>query len=160
MTLEGMNLLVLVDGIVHSAAQEIWREEHPEEDLLRSMWRVHLKIVAIEFGHGETVVTIESTESPFEKYLSLALIDFMRFVDHTDLARLEASLQTGEAVEIVKDGMSVLQIQKSDDANVDHSLWQILEPIVSRIPKEEMAKLPRDLAERHDYYLYGDLTSQ
>ena len=39
-------------------------------------------------------------------------------------------------------------------------LWEIAEGISSQVPLEEWAKLPADVAEQHDHYLYGSPKKQ
>jgi hypothetical protein len=37
----------------------------------------------------------------------------------------------------------------------DRPIWEYIEELVSKIPPEELAKLPVDGAKQHDHYLYG-----
>ena len=36
-----------------------------------------------------------------------------------------------------------------------HSIVAIFRELASRIPEEELRRLPTDLAEQHDHYIYG-----
>ena len=34
-------------------------------------------------------------------------------------------------------------------------IWKVIEEVMSSVPEEELAKLPRDGAAEHDHYIYG-----
>ncbi len=44
---------------------------------------------------------------------------------------------------------------KREAADGRKQLWERILDIMADIPEEELAKLPEDLSERHEYYLYG-----
>ena len=55
------------------------------------------------------------------------------------------------------DLMYARQIRRPRDPNAPtiHDLMDKLDALFSDIPEEEWDKLPTDLSERHDYYIYG-----
>ena len=45
--------------------------------------------------------------------------------------------------------------QESPDAAADKPIWEEILELTADVPDEEWDKLPTDLAEQHDHYIYG-----
>jgi hypothetical protein len=74
-----------------------------------------------------------------------------------EVRRLREALAANGGVRLPDSGkrQSPAETQAVTSADTGTSLLAMIEEIWGKVPDEEMEKLPTDLAEQHDHYVYG-----
>jgi Arc/MetJ-type ribon-helix-helix transcriptional regulator len=72
-----------------------------------------------------------------------------------DAAMTEAAQLLLERIEQEQATPRTSEAGQDAAVSTDHPIWERVLERTAEIPEEEWAKLPTDLAEQHDHYLYG-----
>jgi Arc/MetJ-type ribon-helix-helix transcriptional regulator len=72
-----------------------------------------------------------------------------------DAAMIEAARLLLEQIERNQARLQAPPPSPDDSAPMDKPIWERILERTADIPEEEWDKLPTDLAEQHDHYLYG-----
>jgi prevent-host-death family protein len=112
-------------------------------------------MVTIDIGHAndEFAQAIERAASQKERVLiqreGTPIAALVPIEDLDDLEQRSASASTGEL------GQPPPAEERTDSQDTGEALLTMLETIWQNVPEEEWEKLPTDLAEQHDHYVYG-----